>query len=95
MDDTDEYLRTFVDFATSQNMLAGVGADDVTPSTRRDELGISSLNIILLVANYMKERGVAGLTFRPEWVAKLEDVAGIIEVLRDVDQAAPHGAVTG
>lgn len=95
MDDTDDYLRRFVDFATEQNMVSGLDPAEVAPSTRRDELGISSLNIILLLANYMKERGASELAFRPEWVARLDVVEGILAVMREVDQAAPRATAAG
>jgi hypothetical protein len=92
MEDSDSYLRKFVDFATDQGMVSGLGYGDVGLTTRREELGISSLNIILLVANYMKERVSGDLDFKPEWVAKLNQVDGIIAVLQEIDAACLEGA---
>jgi hypothetical protein len=85
--DTDEYLKKFVDFLGTQDVGRDLTYDDIAQARTRDELGISSLNIILVVANYIKEQAGGEVTFKPEWVAKLDDVDGILSVMREIDES--------
>jgi hypothetical protein len=85
MSEPDEYVQKFVDFVNTQNVTGELRMADVAQTRSREELGISSLNIILIVANYIKQSANGGLAFRPEWVARLDDVDGIVSVLREID----------
>ncbi len=84
--DSERYVQKFVDFVATQDFVEKVDFDNVVRARHRDELGISSLNIILLVANYMEETGKGEMSFEPAWVARLNDVDGIISVLHEIDQ---------
>jgi hypothetical protein len=84
---TDEYLARLVTFLGSQELTRGVDPAAVVSGARRDDLGISSLNIIMLVMAYLKKNGAPGLKFSPKWVPRLEDVDGIVSVLREIDDS--------
>jgi hypothetical protein len=83
----DEYLAKLIDFLGSQDLTKGVDPAAVVSGARRDDLGISSLNIIMLVMAYLKKNGAPGLKFSPKWVPRLEDVDGIVSVLREIDES--------
>jgi hypothetical protein len=87
-DDPDGYLHKLVDFLHTQSVGQGLTYDDVAGTSRREELGISSLDIILVVSNYLNAHAGGKIAFQPEWVFKLDDVDGIVSVLREIDQAA-------
>jgi hypothetical protein len=93
--DSDAYLRKFVDFLGTQEVVRDLDLEGVARGKRRDELGISSLNIIMLVMAYLKKNGAPGVRFSPRWVASLETVDGILTVLREIDGTAlAHAATT-
>jgi hypothetical protein len=87
--DTDEYLRKFVDFLQTQPMARELTFEDVAQAESREELGISSLNIIMVISNYIKAHANGSVTLKPEWVFNLNDVDGILSVIREIDQSAP------
>ncbi|MCK7624972.1 hypothetical protein MUU72_17975 [Streptomyces sp. RS10V-4] len=82
----DAELRKFADFLATQPAAAGVTYDDVARAKTREELGISSLNMILIIANYIKEHTGGTVTLKPEWVSRLNDVEGIVAVFREIDR---------
>lgn len=57
------------------------------------ELGITSLGIIMLVANYMEANGVPNAEFNPDWINDLETVDGILSVMRAIDLEKERRAV--
>jgi hypothetical protein len=92
--DSEAYLRKFVDFLATQDVARGLDLADVALGQRREELGISSLNIIMMMMAYLKKNGAPGVRFSPAWVPKLEEVDGILAVLREIDQTALASATT-
>ncbi|MGQ4485686.1 hypothetical protein LRE75_30960 [Streptomyces sp. 372A] len=84
----DDGRAKFADFLATQTMTAGITREDVERATTREELGISSLNIILLLVNYIKEETNDSVQLRPEWVSRLGDVEGIVSVVREIDACA-------
>lgn len=94
MPDNEDYVRKFVYFMTEQGLAPDLTFDDAMRTKTREELGISSLNIILLIANYKKEYASAEMSFKPEWVARLNDVDGIISVMREIDESYFQEAVS-
>ncbi|MDT9687053.1 hypothetical protein Q5762_01560 [Streptomyces sp. P9(2023)] len=82
----DAYRKKFADFLLTQPMGQGVSHEDVMRATTREELGISSLNIILVVVNYIKEHKNDQVPIKPEWVSRLSDIDGIASVLREIDE---------
>jgi hypothetical protein len=92
--DDEAYLRKFVDFLGTQPAGQDLDLGGVAPGMRRDELGISSLNVIMLVMAYLKKNGAPGVRFSPRWVARLENVDGILTVLREIDETALAKATT-
>lgn len=88
----DEYLKTFVDFLGTQPGVPPLTYEDVARAKTRDELGISSLSIILILVNYLKERTGDTVALQPEWVSRLHDVDGIVSVIRLIEEARPTGA---
>ncbi|HWU09761.1 MAG TPA: hypothetical protein VN520_25865 [Streptomyces sp.] len=84
----DDDRARFADFLRTQPMTAGLTREDVERATTREELGISSLNMILLLVNYIKEKANDSVQLRPEWVSRLGDVDGIVSVVREIDERA-------
>jgi len=84
-----EYLGKLTELISSQDYLKDVPLDAVGLSSTRDELGITSLSVIMLVANYMERVGGADQAFDPDWVHRLNDVGGIIQVMRLIDTGRP------
>jgi hypothetical protein len=82
---TDDYRRKFADFLATQPITSDITYDQVVRAQSRDELGISSLNMILVLVNYINEYTNDTVTLRPEWVSRLDDVDGIASVLREID----------
>ncbi len=81
-------LHPFVDLLRSHDVGPDLTYDDVARASTREELGIGSLEIILLLSKYIDEHGGGKVTFRPEWVSKLDDVDGIVSVIGEIDRAA-------
>jgi hypothetical protein len=79
-----DYLAKLKDFIGRQDYLKNVQTDSLSAGSKRSDLGITSLDVIMIVANYMESSGGNG-TFHPDWISKLDDVGGIIEVLREID----------
>ncbi|WP_328719025.1 hypothetical protein OHT52_05605 [Streptomyces sp. NBC_00247] len=84
----DDYRAKFADFLRTQPATAGLTREDVERATTREELGISSLNMILLLVNYIKEEASDSVQLRPEWVSRLGSVDGIVSVVREIDESA-------
>lgn len=82
---TEDYRRTFAEFLATQPVTSDVTYEQVAKARTREELGISSLNMILVLANYIKERTNDTVVLRPEWVSRLTDIDGIVSVLREID----------
>jgi hypothetical protein len=89
--DADDYRRKFAEFLATQPTGGDLTYEQVVQAQSRQELGISSLNMIMVLLNYIKKYTNGGITVRPEWVLRLNDVDGIISVLREID-ASDAGA---
>ncbi len=90
-DDTgaeDGYRRRFADFLATQPMTSDISPEEVMTAQTREELGISSLNVILVLVNYINEFTDNTVELQPEWVSLLGDVDGILTVLREIDASA-------
>ncbi|WP_395295488.1 hypothetical protein ACF9IK_19660 [Kitasatospora hibisci] len=85
---TDEYRRKFADFLATQPMTSDITYEQVARAKTRDELGISSLNMVLVLVNYIEKFTNNTVTMRPEWVSLLGDVDGILSVLRQIDASS-------
>lgn len=91
----DDYVTKLVEAAAGADLGIELSAEDVRGATARQELGISSLGVILVVATYLRTATGGGMTVRPEWVARLDDVEGILAVLEEIDHlAAARPSVT-
>jgi hypothetical protein len=84
----DDYRRKFADFLAKQPMTSDITYEQVGQAKTRDELGISSLNMVLVLVNYIDEYTNNTVTMRPEWVSRLGDIDGILSVLREIDASA-------
>jgi hypothetical protein len=82
---TEDYRRTFAEFLATQPATSDVTYEQVAQAQTREELGISSLNMIMVLANYIKERTNDTVVLRPEWVSRLNDMDGVVFVLREID----------
>ncbi|KAB2975304.1 hypothetical protein F8R89_26865 [Streptomyces sp. SS1-1] len=85
---TDDYRRKFADFLAKQPMTADLTPEQVEGATTRADLGISSLNMVLILVRYIEEYTGNSVTMQPEWVSRLGDVEGILSVLREIDASA-------
>ncbi|MCD0453402.1 hypothetical protein LO762_30100 [Actinocorallia sp. API 0066] len=85
--ETGTPLKRFADFLRTQPETAGLTDADVAAATTRQELGIGSLAIILLVNNYIVAHA-PGVMIKPEWVSRLNDIEGILAVLAEIDASA-------
>jgi hypothetical protein len=83
--DADDYRRKLAEFLATQPVTSDVTYEQVLQAQSREELGISSLNMILVLLNYISEYTNDPVTLRPEWVPRLVDMDGIISVLREID----------
>ncbi|BCB89216.1 hypothetical protein [Phytohabitans suffuscus] len=81
----DDYRRKLADFLATQPMTKDVSYEQVVQARSREELGISSLSMILVLLNYISEYTNDTVTLRPEWVPRLVDIDGIVSVLREID----------
>jgi hypothetical protein len=84
----DGAVKNFVDFALVQGLAPGLTYGDVAQSKTRAELGISSLNMIILIANYVEEKTGGSLSLEPEWVPLLDEVEGILSVISEIDRSS-------
>lgn len=82
---TDEYRHKLAEFLATQPVTKDVTVERVLQARTRDELGISSLNMIVVLLSYIKEHTGDTVTLRPEWVPRMVDVDGIVAVLREID----------
>lgn len=83
----DAHLRRFADYVGSQGGHPLTYADFVACASRA-ELGISSLDMLILVAGYIDATAGGSIVLQPEWVPMLDDVAGIRAVVAEIDTAA-------
>jgi hypothetical protein len=89
---SDAYVQDFVDCVNGLGLSTTVTPEAVASVTRRTDLGISSLEVILVVDAYLRSRPESGLTVQADWVPRLDEVAGILSVFEEIDRAAT-GAV--
>jgi hypothetical protein len=77
--------RKLADFLATQEMTSAVTYEQVLAAQSREDLGISSLNMIVLLLSYIHEFTGDTVELRPEWVSLLGDVDGIVDVLAEID----------
>jgi hypothetical protein len=85
---TEADLLKLCSFINGQTYLRDISIEALRAARSREELGITSLEVILLVSNYMQSAGLAESCFKPEWVMALDDLPGIIRVFKEIDGAA-------
>ncbi len=86
--DADEYRHRVAEFLATQPTGTDLTYEQILRAQSRQELGISSLNMIVMLMNYIKKYTNGGVTVRPEWVPRLNDIDGIASVLREIDASA-------
>lgn len=84
MKDAEHYIATVCDFINTQDYLDNISIDALRGANSTVNLGITSLGVIMLVANYLESNGVSQ-EFNPDWVGKLDSVEGIVSVFREID----------
>jgi hypothetical protein len=89
---TDDYRHKFAEFLATQPVGGDLAYEQIVRAQSREELGISSLNMIMVLLNYIKKYTNGTATLRPEWVPRLNDVDGIVSVLREIDASAAEPA---
>ncbi|KAB2343776.1 hypothetical protein [Actinomadura rudentiformis] len=82
---TDDYRQRFAEILATQPFGDGLTYEQVVRARSRQELGISSLNMIIVLMNYIEKYTDGTITVRPEWVPRLNDIDGIVSVLREID----------
>lgn len=80
--------RKLADFLATQPMTSEITHEQVLAAGSREDLGITSLNMIVLLLSYIHEFTGDTVELRPEWVSRLGDVDGIVGVLHDIDARA-------
>lgn len=90
--DADDYRHKFAEFLVTQPMGGDLAYEQIVRAQSREELGITSLNMIVVLLNYIKKYTNDTVTLRPEWVLRLNDVDGIASVLREIDASAVEPA---
>jgi len=90
--DADDYRHKFAEFLSTQPAGADLTYEQIVGAQSRQELGISSLTMIVLLMNYIKKYTNGGVAVRPEWVPRLNDIDGIASVLREIDASAAEPA---
>jgi hypothetical protein len=88
IDSLGDGLARFYAFLVGQGFGDRVDGAAARAARGRNDLGITSLEIIMLIANYMSARGVDTDGFQPEWVSRLDDVEGIVWVMAQIDRHA-------
>lgn len=86
--DHDAYLSRICEFINSQPYLEAISTDAFKKARHTQELGISSLSAIALVASYMTNSGLSDSDLNPEWVPSLSEVGGVVSVFREIDSLA-------
>jgi hypothetical protein len=84
----DETMQHFVEFLQASDLAPDLTYEDVAQSTTRAELGISSLNMLLLIASYIETQAGGAIMLQPEWVPLLDEVEGILSVIAEIDRGA-------
>jgi hypothetical protein len=88
--DTDDYRLKLAGFLATQAPTSHLTRDQILTAQTRQELGITSLTMVLLLANYVEEHTNNTVTLQPEWVSRLGDIDGIASVLREIDASHAH-----
>jgi len=86
--DADDYRHKFAEFLATQPAGGDLAYEQIVRAQSCEELGISSLNVIMVLLSYIKKYTNGTVTLRPEWVLRLNDVDGIVSVLREIDASA-------
>lgn len=81
----DDYRRRLAEFLATQSVTSEITYEQVARARTRQELGISSLNMVMVLVNYLNEYTDGTVEIRPEWVSQLSDIDGIVSVLREID----------
>ncbi len=77
-------MRRLAEFARTQPSTKDLAYEDFAQATTRAELGISSLHVIMLIVEYINAHAPSA-TIKPEWVARLETVDGIVSVIGEIE----------
>jgi hypothetical protein len=85
---TEYYRRKFAEFLALQPGMTNLTYEKIVQAQSREELGIASLNMILVLMKYIDKYANGTVTVRPEWVSELDDIDGIVSVLQEIDAAS-------
>jgi hypothetical protein len=85
---TDHYRHKLAEFLTTQPTTGDLTHDQIIHAHTRQDLGITSLNMIIVLMNYINKHTNGTITLRPEWIPQLNDIDGITSVLREIDANA-------
>jgi hypothetical protein len=92
--DIDNYRQRLFDLAVTESLLLNTTVDEIRPDRPRGDLGLTSLNVILLIAKYL-EQSAGDMMFDPQWVASLETIGGIITVMQKIDALSAESVSAG
>jgi hypothetical protein len=92
--ENDDYRNRFAEFLAAQPFGSDLSYEQIVGAETPQDLGISSLNMIIVLMDYIKKYTNGSVTVTPEWVLQLTDMDGVISVLREIDAvaAAPAGS---
>jgi len=89
-----DYRQRLFDLAVSEGLFSDATVDDLRPDTPRGAVGLTSLNVILIIAKYL-EQSAGDIAFDPAWVASLETIGGIVAVMENIDALSTENVSVG
>ncbi len=84
----NDYRVRIREFINTRDYIEPVEHDKMNNASHRDDIGLSSLSVIMLVADFMKDQGVEGQSFQTDWVFKLDQIDGICSVFQEIERMA-------
>lgn len=66
-------------------------AERFLPMVSRDDIPLSSLEVIMLLIKHMENLALDTGEFSPDWVELLNTVPGVIQVMNLIEERAAHG----
>lgn len=84
----EDYTVKLHEILCAQYNMRTLQLDTLRAARKCEEIGLTSLGTIMLVATYLEARGLPDAMFDPDWISDFDTVDGILLVLRIIDQKA-------
>ena len=86
--ENDFDLRRLMEFINEQQYLPPTDLAALKAAGRTNDVGITSLCAIALVAAYLKRCGLDDASLDPDWLPDLEFLDGVLRVFKEIDRRA-------